>query len=94
LSNRAKNDTSGLPTSHCITSPSSRANLNYLTAPEVSIKVQKLQKRLKSSNKLVRQLQEKVKQLIETQGLTVKQSLQEDLVTVMDQHMRKYKPAV
>ena len=35
---------------------------------------------------MVSQLQEKVEKLTETQGLTVEQSLQEDLVTVMDQH--------
>ena len=86
LHNRARNDASRSPTSHSITSPSSHANLDYLTAPEVSLRVQKLQKRLRSSNRLVSQLQEKVKILTETQGLTVEQSLQEDLVTVIDQH--------
>ena len=86
LHSRARNDASRSPTSHTITSPSSHANLDYLTAPEVSLRVQALQSRLKSSNKLVSQLQERIKKLTETQGLNVEQDLHDDLVTVMDQH--------
>ena len=69
-----------------MTSPSSHVNVDYLTRAEVSQRMQKLKQRLRKSSRLVSQLQEKVKKLTETQGLTVERSLHEDLVTVMDQH--------
>ncbi|XP_065883726.1 uncharacterized protein [Dysidea avara] len=74
------------PSSHVDTSPSSHTNLDYLTSSETSLRVRTLQGRYKASKKVISRLQEKVKQLTETQGLTVEQSLHDDLVTVMDQH--------
>ena len=71
--------------SHSITSLSSHANYRYLTTPQRSLRLKTLQKRFDANKKVVSQLQEKVKRLLDTQGLNVQSSL-EDLVTVMNQH--------
>ena len=72
--------------SHDITSPSSHANYSYLTTPQKSLRLKTLQKRFNANKKVVSRLQEKVKQLHDTQGFNVQSSLEEDLVTVMNQH--------
>ena len=68
------------------TSPSSHTNYRYLTTPERSLRVCTLQSRYKDKKKVISCLQEKVKQLTETQGLNIEPSLHDDLVTVMDQY--------
>ena len=82
----SKANTVPSPNSHLSTSPSSHTNLEYLTPSEVSLRVRTLQSRFNASKKVISRLQEKVKQLTETQGLTIESSLHDDLVTVMDQH--------
>ena len=72
--------------SHDITSPSSHANYSYLTTPQKSLRLKTLQKRFNANKKVVSRLQEKVKQLLDIQGFNVQSSLEEDLVTVMNQH--------
>ena len=74
------------PSSHLDTSPSSHTNLDYSNSSQTSLRVRTLQGRYKASKKVIGCLQEKVKLLTETQGLTVEPSLHDDLVTVMDQH--------
>jgi len=71
------------PSSHLSTSPSSHTNLEYLTPSEIS---HTLQGRYNASKKVISCLQAKVKQLTETQGVTVEPSLHDDLVIVMDRH--------
>lgn len=71
---------------HSVTSPSSHANYRYLTTPERSLRMKTLRNRFNATKKIVSRLKEKVKQLLDTQGLNVQSSLEEDLVTVMNQH--------
>ena len=74
------------PSAHSSTSPSSHANLEYLTAPGRALRVRTLQGRLKTSRQFVSRLKTKIKKLTEMQGVGVEPSLEEDLVTVMNQH--------
>jgi len=83
---RLCNAESSSSAAHSSTSPSSHANLEYLTAPDRALRVHTLQGRLKSSKQLVSRLKAKVKRLQETQGVDVEPSLEEDLVNVMNQH--------
>ena len=65
---------------HSITSPSSYASYGYLTTPERSLRMKTVRNQFNATKKIVSRLQEKVKQLLDTQGLNVRSSLEEDLV--------------
>ena len=75
------------PGAHNSTSPSSHTNLDYLNPQEVKLRVLRtLQGRLKASRQVVSRLQAKVERLAEMQGVDVESSLEEDLITLMNQH--------
>ena len=74
---------------HSSTSPSSHANYRYLTTPQRSLRLKTLQKQFNANKKVVSRLREKVKRLLDTQGLNVQSSL-EDLVTIMNHHENNF----